>query len=436
MEREKVREKPRVHFEVNYLKMKRIKVLVLTMLLLCSYTLCVFASDSAAETTAPEVPASTEETNTPVAPEGWDGEEGDPADFTPVQVYDEPSEIVPYATKSGTWQKKDGKYWYKYDDGTYPASTWEYIDGQWYYFDASGWMVTGWNQIKGTWYYFYNTGNMATGWLQLSGKWYYLESNGAMVTGWHQIGGSWYYFNTSGVMQTGWLSINGKSYYCNSDGVMLTGKQQIGSKYYVFDSSGVKLHRYTPDYSCSKAISYANRYASKANTSGMFPDWTGDGKDCTNYVSQCLLAGGLLTDGTWNIAWGTPVKTNAWASADGLKNYLKDNELATKLSSWSKNADTDFITNKYVNNSNQLTSSNTGKVVIFYDWNWKDGGGMDHAAFFVRDNTKTYNTSLDGNVTGDLINQHSPERDHVIWHGDKRNTRRSTTTIYAFEINT
>jgi hypothetical protein len=73
------------------------------------------------------------------------------------------------------------------------------------------------------------------------------------------------------------------------------------------------------------------------------------------------------------------------------------------------------------------------KVVLFYDW---DGDGtMNHAALFVANNSSTYDTTADGNVTGDLINQHTTNRQRVIWNADKRNSYRTTTRIYAFEIN-
>lgn len=92
----------------------------------------------------------------------------------------------------------------------------------------------------------------------------------------------------------------------------------------------------TPGYDRASVISYANRYATTHNP--LFTDY-GDA-DCTNYVSQCLLAGGLQTDGVWNIP-GTTAGTVAWTTADGLKNYLKDYGLATKLSSWSKHGTPD-----------------------------------------------------------------------------------------------
>lgn len=220
----------------------------------------------------------------------------------------------------------------------------------------------------------------------------------------------------------------GVSVYMNVHAVDI---QDESNDYGLRNRQEYEIYVSTPNYNRTNAISYANRYAT--THSPYFTDY-GDA-DCTNYVSQCLLAGGLQTNSVWNIPGTLGVSTVAWATADGLKNYLKDYGLATKRSSWSKDGTPEpYVTWAYVNNSDQLTSNNTGETVIFYDW---DGAyGMNHAALFIRNNNATWDTGADGNVTGDLMNQHSPDRDHVIWHGDKRNTMRATTRIYAFEINT
>ena len=60
------------------------------------------------------------------------------------------------------------------------------------------------------------------------------------------------------------------------------------------------------------AIDYANTWSgSKRN-----PAYQSQSKDCANYVSQCLVAGGLSTDSTWKPQTGT------WKYADSLLPYL------------------------------------------------------------------------------------------------------------------
>lgn len=60
---------------------------------------------------------------------------------------------------AGEWQQGETGYKYQNDDGSFPASTWQLIDGQWYYFHNDGIMA-------------YDT------WIDD----YYLGSNGAMLT--------------------------------------------------------------------------------------------------------------------------------------------------------------------------------------------------------------------------------------------------------------
>ncbi len=191
-----------------------------------------------------------------------------------------------YVNSNGLWQQNswvnNGKWLYRYGDGTYSQNKFEVINGSTYYFDADGYMVTGWSTIESNWYYFNASGCMVTnawvgnyylgsdgvmarntwidnvyvdasglrqqnGWIY-NGRWwyrygdgayaqnkfeiingstYYFDDAGYMVTGWKSIESNWYYFNASGCMVTNdWVS----NYYLGSDGVMAT-KTWIGSYY-------------------------------------------------------------------------------------------------------------------------------------------------------------------------------------------------------------
>ena len=71
-----------------------------------------------------------------------------------------------YSKKTYTegWkQSANGKWWYQYSDGTWPAATWKKIGGKYYYFDKEGYAVT--NQ-----------------WQVYDGKAYYLGADGTVVT--------------------------------------------------------------------------------------------------------------------------------------------------------------------------------------------------------------------------------------------------------------
>lgn len=65
-------------------------------------------------------------------------------------------------------------------------------------------------------------------------------------------------------------------------------------------------------YSASAAVAYADHYWSNYNPN--FPSYAN--ADCANFVSQCLNAGGLSTDGTWYSG------SYAWINVGGMYNYL------------------------------------------------------------------------------------------------------------------
>ena len=166
---------------------------------------------------------------------------------------------------------------------------------------------------------------------------------------------------------------------------------------------------------------YADKYVFDYNTSQY---QTGIGGDCANFVSQCLAAGGLSQNSNWKYD-GRKNSTASWYGANSLKNYLKYTYGATQLvSKWTKNGQANGYA--YKDNSSNLVGN--GREVIFYDW--KDEGTIDHAAYCVgtgwsKDSTSKY---------GDLVNQHTSDRQRVLFHLDEHNTNRKTTAIYAFQV--
>ena len=149
------------------------------------------------------------------------------------------------AFAAGAWQQGgQGQWWYQNEDGTYPVSQWQDIDGVRYHFDKSGYVETGWRTIEGRNYYFAPSGAMQTGWLSGDGEnvWYYLDEDGSMVTGWKQIGQDWYCFSNKGVMYSGsWKTINGVSYYFRKDGRM-AANTYVGRRYVGEDGAKISAH--------------------------------------------------------------------------------------------------------------------------------------------------------------------------------------------------
>ena len=140
--------------------------------------------------------------------------------------------------KAGAWVKDGVGWWYRYEDGSYPASTSVQIGWATYRFDGRGYMVTGWVLDGGQWFYHEASGAQESGWVSVGGAWYYLSASGAMVTGWAQVDGAWYYLSASGAMVTGWLNVGGSWYYLDASGAMVTGVRWIDGTRYVFDDQG------------------------------------------------------------------------------------------------------------------------------------------------------------------------------------------------------
>ena len=178
-----------------------------------------------------------------------------------------------YVDSNGLWQQNrwvnNGKWLYRYGDGTYAQNKFEVINGSTYYFDADGYMVTGWNTIESNWYYFNASGCMVTnawvgnyylgsdgvmarntwidnvyvdasglrqqnGWIY-NGRWWYRYGDGSYpCSKFDVINGSTYYFDDSGYMVTGWKSIESNWYYFNASGCMVTNTW-VGDYYLDFD---------------------------------------------------------------------------------------------------------------------------------------------------------------------------------------------------------
>ena len=103
----------------------------------------------------------------------------------------------------GSWHSDTDGWWYEYDGGGYPVSTWAEIDGYWYYFKADGYMSYSeyrdgcWLNEDGTWNTAYSGGYWAS---DSTGWWYTDESGWYPVSQWLWIDGKCYYFKSNGYM--------------------------------------------------------------------------------------------------------------------------------------------------------------------------------------------------------------------------------------------
>lgn len=83
------------------------------------------------------------------------------------------------------WIHTQNGWWYRYEDGSYPANKWKLINHHWYLFNRDGYMCTSWHRWNGAecdpsdgsgdWYYFDPTPNGT-----LEGACWHSRENGAM----------------------------------------------------------------------------------------------------------------------------------------------------------------------------------------------------------------------------------------------------------------
>jgi len=80
-------------------------------------------------------------------------------------------------------------------------------------------------------------------------------------------------------------------------------------------------------YNRSQAVEYAHQWAFRRNP--RYLDFSKLGGDCTNFISQCLLAGGAEMNYTKNLGWyynSASDRAPAWTGVPYLYNFLTTNK--------------------------------------------------------------------------------------------------------------
>ena len=77
----------------------------------------------------------------------------------------------------------------------------------------------------------------------------------------------------------------------------------------------------TKEYNRERALEYARRWALSRNP--LFYDFTGGGGNCTNFVSQCLLAGSLVMNPTETFGWYYVDVNNRAPSWTGVREFYE-----------------------------------------------------------------------------------------------------------------
>ncbi|MBE6680158.1 MAG: amidase [Ruminococcaceae bacterium] len=79
-------------------------------------------------------------------------------------------------------------------------------------------------------------------------------------------------------------------------------------------------------YNRANALEYARRWAFERNP--LFYNYTGQGGDCTNFVSQCLLAGSCQMNFTPVFGWfylDSETRTASWTGVEFFYNFIVGN---------------------------------------------------------------------------------------------------------------
>lgn len=171
-------------------------------------------------------------------------------------------------------------------------------------------------------------------------------------------------------------------------------------------------------FSGTGARDYANRWATARNSN--YPNF---GSDCTNFVSQALHSGGgypytnygSYNSNAWWVSWNGLwfSYTNSWSVTNSLRTFL----ILDYPGGW----DWGF---QPVQPSNQALYGD----VFFYDW--QGDGSYEHASMEVAYSGTDANSGWSGN----LIDQHTTDRYHAIWHLWPYNSNRYTTKIDLIHV--
>lgn len=143
-----------------------------------------------------------------------------------------------------------------------------------------------------------------------------------------------------------------------------------------------------------KAVEYADRWAGAASSGEFgynynpdYPNYSGRGGDCSNYVSQILHEGGFKTGGGWN--YTSVSASRSWCNASGLATHILWSGKGYKI-----------IKGTYSQVYKEAYKLIPGDVIVY-----QEKGKIVHNAFVVGADSKGY----------PLVNTHTTDRYHVPW---------------------
>lgn len=152
------------------------------------------------------------------------------------------------------------------------------------------------------------------------------------------------------------------------------------------------------------ALEYANVYCGNAPGCGndglynpQYPDYNDNGGDCTNWISQVLLAGGFPMTRVWYFDQATHEGSAAWANAGSLAQFLRSSGRATEFAGGTY-ADITRPADRWPDGA--IESLRPGDLISYEQY-----GRIQHTAVVI-------GYDLHGVP---LTNTHSNDRYHVPW---------------------
>lgn len=213
--------------------------------------------------------------------------------------------------------------------------------------------------------------------------------------------GAWTVTSVSNTEQN-YTDLEDEGVYISEDGVLvgegsedaeesLVGAAADADDASLVGASDSDTDKVTWKYDISAAIEYANKYALNRNED--YTWWGGRGGDCSNFVSQCLHAGGFPLTDTWY------KDSVAWISQNDLRAYLKKINAGTLI-------------------ENPKSSDIQVGNPVWYNWDGK-GSRTNHVTICV-------GTNADGVP---VIDSHTANKYHYKWNYGNDNTTFMTMLI-------
>ena len=219
----------------------------------------------------------------------------------------------------GQWKQSGNKWWYQYEDGTYPKNEFITIDNKLYRFDQYGYMQIGWFKVNNEDYYASTSGEIKAQWVGSGNNWYYVDADGKMVTGFRTISGVKYYFETIGLMKKGWFVVDGTDYYASTSGEIKAQWVGSGNNWYYVDADGKMVTGF-------QTISGAKYYF--ANSGLMQKGWFKiNGADYYATSSGAIKAQWVGSGNTWYYVDADGKMVTGYQTIAGAKYYFANSGL-------------------------------------------------------------------------------------------------------------